>query len=135
MMAKAMVELGGFGQEHFGDAYLGDVRRTRSLIDLANRFARHPSGTLPHKCKCPSALRRCYDLMKVPAVTHQAVLEPHVLRTLRLIRKQQGVVLVLHDGSEVDYSGLTSLHPELGQIGEGHGKGYECMNSLAVLAK
>jgi hypothetical protein len=134
-MAKATLELGAFGQEHFGEAYLGDVRRTRSLIDLANRFARHPNGTLPHKCKCPKTLRRCYDLMKVAAVTHQAVLEPHVRRTLRLIRKQQGVVLVLHDGSELDYSGLFSLHPQLGQIGEGHGKGYECMNSLAVLAK
>jgi transposase-like protein len=134
-MAEAPLELSGFGQDHFGDAYLGDARRTRSLIDLANRFARHPSGTLPHKCKCPNALRRCYDLMKVPAVTHQSVLQPHVFRTLRLIRQQQGVVLALHDGSELDYSGLRSLHPELGQIGEGHGKGYECMNSLAVLAK
>jgi hypothetical protein len=134
-MARAKLELGGFGEEHFGSAYLGDVRRTRSLIDLANRFARHPSGTLPHKCKCPKALRRCYDLMKTKAVTHKAVLEPHVRRTLRLIRKQQGVVLLLHDGTELDYTSLKSLHPQLGQIGEGHGKGYECMNSLAVLAK
>jgi hypothetical protein len=129
------VPLGSFGEEHFKEARLGDVRRTRSLLDLANRFSRHPNGTLPHKCKCPNALRRCYDLMKVPAVTHQAVLEPHVHRTLRLIRQQRGVVLLLHDGSELDYSGLTSLHGDLGQIGNGHGKGYECMNSLAVLPK
>jgi hypothetical protein len=134
-MAEALLKVGSFGQEHFGEAYLGDVRRTRSLVDLANRFARHPNGSLPHKCSCPNALRRCYDLMKVPAVTHQAILEPHVRRTLRLIRQQQQVVLLLHDGSELDYSGLFSLHGQLGQIGEGHGHGYECLNSLAVLAK
>jgi hypothetical protein len=124
-----------FGQEHFGDAYLGDARRTRSLVDLADRFFRHPAGTLPHKCKCPNVLRRCYDLMKAPAVTHEAVLAPHVQRTLRLVQQQQGVVLFLHDGSELDYSGLTSMHPDLGQIGNGFGKGYECLNSLAVLPK
>jgi hypothetical protein len=132
-MADTTKSLGTFGEEHFGEAYLGDVRRTRSLVDQANRFFRHPGGTLPHKCKCPNALRRCYDLMKVSAVTHKAVLEPHVRRTLRLLHQQQGVVLLLHDGTELDYSGLKSLHPELGQIGNSFGKGYECMNSLAVL--
>jgi hypothetical protein len=66
-------------------------------------------------------------------VTHQAVLESPVRRTLRLIRQQRGVVLVLHDGTELDYSGLRSLHGELGQIGNRFGRGYECMNSLAVL--
>ena len=55
-------------------------------------------------------------------------------RTLRLIRQQQGVVLNIHDGTELDYTSIKSLHPEVGQIGEGSGKGYECMNSLAVVA-
>ncbi len=132
-MASTDVPLATFGQEHFGQVYLGDRRRTRCLVDLADRFFKHPSGTLPHKCKCPKALRRCYDLMKVDAVTHQAVLQPHVQRTLRLVQQHQGVVLYLHDGSELDYSGLTSLHDQLGQIGNGFGKGYECLNSLAVL--
>jgi hypothetical protein len=124
-----------FGQEHFGEAYLGDDRRTRSLVDLADRFGRHPHGSLPHKCKDPNALRRCYDLMNADAVTHEAVLAPHVQRTLRLVQQQCGVVLIVHDGSELDYSGLTSLHAQLGQIGNGFGKGYECLNSLAVLPK
>lgn len=132
-MVDSTVARDSFGAEHFGEASLGDVRRTRSLIELADRFFRHPAGTLPHKCKCPNALRRCYDLMKVPAVTHEAVLDPHVRRTLRLIRQQTGVVLLLHDGTELDYSGLLSLHGELGQIGNSYGRGYECMNSLAVL--
>jgi hypothetical protein len=132
-MADTMVALRSFGQEHFGDAYLGDDRRTRCLVELADRFLAHPSGTLPHKCKCPNALRRCYDLMKTPAVTHQAVLQPHVRRTLRLVRQQTGVVLFLHDLTELDYSGLTSLHGQLGQIGKGFGHGYQCHNSLAVL--
>jgi hypothetical protein len=124
-----------FGQEHFGQAYLGDDRRTRALVDLADRFYQHPRGTLPDKCKCPKALRRCYDLMKVDAVTHPAVLTPHVQRTVALVQQQRGVVLHLHDGTELDYSGLLSLHGQLGQIGNSFGHGYQCHNSLAVLAQ
>src|SRR5436190_13802371 len=125
--------LESFGKEHFGAARLGDVRRTRSLVDLADRFARHPKGSLPEKSKDPNALRRCYDLMKCPAVTHQSVLEPHIDRTIDLLLQQRGVVLMVHDPTELDYSGLTSLAGQLGQIGEGHGRGYLCHNSLAVL--
>jgi hypothetical protein len=125
--------LQSFGKEHFAAACLGDQRRTRCLVDLADRFARHPRGSLPEKCKDPNALRRCYDLMKSPAVTHPRVLEPHIRRTSELLLQQHGVVLLVHDPTELDFSGLTSLADQLGQIGEGHGKGYLCHNSLAVL--
>src|SRR5262249_57311012 len=42
------------------------------------------------------------------------------------------VVLILHDTTELDYSGLDI--PELGPIGNGHGRGYHCHNSLAITA-
>ncbi len=132
-MSQPVVTLGTFGEDHFGQAKLGDKRRTRSLVDLANRFARHPGGTLPQKCQDPNVLRRCYDLMNCDAVTHERVLEPHVQRVLRLACEQDGVVLILHDVTELDFSGLTSLHDQLGQIGNGFGHGYECLNSLAVV--
>lgn len=122
-----------FGHEHFGQARLGDQRRTNSLIDLANRFHQHPGGSLPQKCKDPNALRRCYDLMDTATVTHAAVLQPHVQRALRLVLSQTGVVLLVHDTTELDYSSHTALHDQLGQIGNGFGRGYECHNSLAVL--
>jgi hypothetical protein len=122
-----------FGEEHFGKAYLGDKRRTRCLVDLANRFARHPGGTLPEKCQDPNALRRCYDLMNVPAVTHDAVLQPHIQRTIAKVQQQSGVVLYVHDGSELDFSHVEALHDQLGQIGSGSGRGYQGLNSLAVL--
>jgi hypothetical protein len=42
---------------------------------------------------------------------------------------------VVHDGTELDFTSLTSLADHLGQIGEGHGRGYECHNALAVSAE
>jgi hypothetical protein len=51
------------------------------------------------------------------------------------MRVHEGVVLILHDTTELDYSGLSSLKDELGQIGNGGGRGYKCHNSVAVAAE
>jgi hypothetical protein len=68
--------------------------------------------------------------MNRPEVTHAAVLESHRQCTLHQMRQAQGVVLVLHDTTELDYSGLRSI-TDLGPIGGGHNRGYLCHNSLA----
>jgi hypothetical protein len=72
-------------------------------------------------------------LVRHPSVTHAAVLHHHRQRTLEQARTQAGVVLLVHDGTELDYTGKKSL-TGLGQIGQGHHRGYICHNSLAVVA-
>ena len=134
-MPPANYDLSPFGQEHFGAAELGDQRRTKSLVDLANRMAKHPSGSLPDKLKDPNALRRCYDLMNTEPVTHSAVLQPHVRHTAQRLLEHKGVALCLHDTTELDFTSHYSLRDQLGQIGDGNGRGYECHNSLVVLPK
>jgi hypothetical protein len=121
-----------FAQDNFGAAQLGDRRRTRSLVDLAERIARHPEGSLPQKFGDPNALRRCYDLMNTPAVTHAAVLTPHRDHTFAQLIDYDGVVLFVHDTTELNFTSHTKLHEELGPIGQEHGRGYQCHNSLAV---
>jgi hypothetical protein len=121
-----------WGQENFGTAQLRDKRRTRCLVDLADRLYRHPGGSQPQKFGDPKALQRCYKLMNQSPVTHPAVLEPHCRRTFQRLRDHDGVALLLHDGTELDFTSHPALHPELGQIGDGHGRGYICHNSLAV---
>lgn len=124
-----------FGEEHFGGARLGDVRRQRRLVAVANQMAKHPGGSLPDKVNSPANLKALYRLMDSDAVTHAEVLRPHVERTLDRMRAHEGVVLVIHDTTELDYSGRTSLRDDLGQIGNGGGRGYKCHNSLAVTAE
>ena len=121
-----------WGQENFGAAQLRDRRRTRCLVDLADRIHRHPGGSQPQKFGDPKALQRCYHLMNQRAVTQAAVLEPHRRRTFERLRGHDGTALLIHDGTELDYTSHPSLHGELGQIGDGHGRGYICHNSLAV---
>lgn len=131
MMLAPLSDLTQFGQEHFGQARLGDRRRTKRLVQLADRLARHPAGSVPEKLRCPAAYQALCRLVNTPEVTHAAVLQTHRDRTLTLMRQHQGPVLLIHDSTELDYTTKRSL-TDLGQIGNGGGRGYICHNSLAV---
>jgi hypothetical protein len=125
-----MKTVASFGERHFGGASLGDHRRTKCLVRIADRLYRHPGGTLPTKLHDPKDYKAMDRLMNRPEATHAAVLEPHRQHTLAQMRQVKGVVLVLHDTTELDYSGLRSI-TDLGPIGGGHNRGYLCHNSLA----
>jgi hypothetical protein len=122
-----------FGRVHFGSADLGDVRRVERLVSVADHLVRHPQGTFPKKFHDPADLKGFYRLMEQPTVTHASVLAPHGTETIRLMREYSGVVLNLHDTTVLDFSGLTEIE-ELGQVGDGNGRGYYCHNTLAVAA-
>jgi len=120
------------GQAMFGHAELGDVRRTERLVTTFDRFRRHPGGTLPDKLSSPADLKALYRLCASEAVTHAALVAAMRVYTLARIALHEGPVLVLHDATELDYSTLGTLADQLGQIGEGRGRGYICQNVLAV---
>lgn len=123
-----------FGQLNFGAARLGDLRRTKRLVHVADAIVRHPGGTLPQKLQSPRELEALYHLVNCDAVTHASVLAPHRERTLRKIAEHEGHVVVVHDTTELDYTGLESLK-DVGQIGNGSRRGWLCHNSLAVSPK
>ena len=121
-----------FGEVTFGHIQLGDQRRTRRLVTTVDRIMKHPGGTLPAKLKSPMDLKALYRLCDCKQVTHAALMHAARQRTLERISEHQGVVLVLHDATELDYTWHHSLKDQLGQIGDGGGRGYICHNSLAV---
>ena len=126
--------LSRFAQEHFGQAELGDVRRTKRLVQVAGQMLRHPGGTLPQKMAEPADLKGFYRLMNCQEVTHAAVMETHRQLTLSRMRQCNGVVLLIHDTTQLDYTGKHSLG-KLGQIAKGFHRGYLCHNTLAVEAQ
>lgn len=124
-----------FGTRNFGRADLGDRRRTRRLVSLVDIMCRHPGGTLPDKLNRPADLRAFYGLMNRPEVTHEVLMRNHADATRASIAALgKGVVLILHDATELDYTTKATLRDDLGQIGEGTHRGYICHNSLAVRA-
>lgn len=129
---QAPASSGCFGEVHFGSACLGDRRRTRRLVKTADLIMNHPGGTLPDKLGNWADLMGLYRLAAAEQVTHQAVIRAHCRRTLELASARPGVVLLLHDSTELDYTQLTALEDQVGQIGNGAGRGYICHNTLAV---
>jgi Transposase DNA-binding len=131
MEATPVSALPDFGQEHFGAANLGHKKRNACLVRIADALMRHPGGTLPDKLQSPAEYKAMIRLANRPETTHQAVLQAHLDRTFVQLRQLDGVGLLIHDGTELDYSGLHSI-TTLGPIGNGHNRGYLCHNSLAV---
>lgn len=122
------------GQAIFGNAQLGDQRRTWRLVQTFDLMRRHPGGTLPDKLASPADLRAFYRLCDCDDVTHAKVIEAARQHTFTRIAACQGAVLLVHDATELDYTTLTSLVDDLGQIGKGSRRGYVCQNVLAVEA-
>jgi hypothetical protein len=116
--------------------FFGDKRLHRRLHQTFDLMARRPAGTLPQKLVKRDALVGSYRMLNNPKVTHQAILESH--RASCLQRLEDAVartpllkVLLLHDTTVLDYSGLDV--EGLGQVGNGGGKGLYAHNSLAVI--
>lgn len=122
---------GTFGQVHFGDAPV-EPRRRRRLARLAEQILAHPQGTLPQKIPDPYQLDAAYRLFKADELTHAAALDTHLRLThARMALHQEGVVLIAHDDTLLDFSHL-GASAELGPIGNGNGNGFVCHNSLAL---
>jgi hypothetical protein len=120
-----------FGERHFGNAPLGHKKRTHALVKIANSIHRHPGETLPKKLHSPKVYKSMDRLVNRPEVTHTAVLHSHRELTRAKMRTLQRPVLIVHDTTELDYSGLHSID-DLGPIGNGGGRGLLCHNSLAI---
>lgn len=122
-----------FGQLNFAHAALGDKRRTDRLVELADRMAHRPGGSLPEKFNSPKDLKAMYRLFDCDMVTHQAILAAHQqYLTETLFPSRSRFTLVIHDATELEYTRHRSLSEDLGQIGNGFRRGYIAQNSLVV---
>jgi hypothetical protein len=119
-----------FVDHYFADLDLGHQSRNACFRRVATQISRHPGGTLPDKLGSPAAYAAMDRLMNRAETTHTAVLAPHYTKTLAKMALCDGVVVIVHDTTVLDYSGLRSLR--LARVGNGNGRGYLCHNALAV---
>ena len=123
------------GRAMFGHAQLGDKRRSDRAAMAFDQVRRHPGGTLPEKLNSPADLKALYRLCNCEDVTHAALLAAMRGYVFERIAEVKEPVLLLHDATELDYTTLTSIRDDLGQIGKGTRSGYICQNVLAVAAE
>jgi hypothetical protein len=118
-----------WAEQHFRAASLGDPRRTQRLVLSAALIAARPGCTFPQIFDW-NQLRAFYHLCDQESVHLASVQQPHWERTRQAMR-QQPLVLILHDTTELDFTSHTALQGA-GPIGDGGGRGFLQHNSLAV---
>jgi len=112
--------------ETFGMCELGDPRRTRRLVQVAQRVVEHPSGSFPDQMPDWAELKAAYRLFDADDVTFPAVTRPHWQKTRSLA---VGKTLVICDTTELNFG---SDREGLGRTGNGAGRGFLLHNALMV---
>jgi Transposase DNA-binding/Transposase DDE domain len=95
--AKAIERVGAIFQR----ADLGDPRRVRRAVGLAESLAKAPQLTLPKVWSTPAELEAGYRFLRSPHTEFCALMEA-VQRAAREAALRQGACLVLHDTTDVD---------------------------------
>jgi len=113
----------------FADAELGDVRRTKRLVELAHVLAQHPTAALPEACGDGAMLKAAYRFFSNDDIAPQDVLSSHIESTYSRLDKVP-LVLAVQDTTEVDWTG----HPAttgLGPLGHTACQGLHVHSTLA----
>ena len=119
-----------WAQATFGEVRLGDERRTRRAVSLAEAIAREPNVSLPKQLSEPKEVKATYRFLQSAQVSYEALLRPHVQQT-REQCEQQPVVLLVQDTTELDYQAHRQTSG-LGPIGNGRHQGFLLQTVLAV---
>jgi len=95
----------GIAAEFVG-AELGDARRSRRLLKVAECATAAPAVGFPRMVVDDSDLEGVYRLLNNEEVAPDNVLEPHVRATLARMRDVGGPVLIAHDTTDLRFGGL-----------------------------
>jgi Transposase DNA-binding/Transposase DDE domain len=100
----------------FGDARLGDTRRTRRLVELAAALARRAGSSIPAACEGnPAAVEGAYRFARNDAIEPGGIAEAGFEATAALVKKGKHTVLLAPEDSTV----LSYEHDvdDLGDVG------------------
>jgi len=104
-----------WAQTNFGTCDLGDKRRTRRIVKVAEEIAAKPAAGLAYQFEHWGDLKAAYRLFDSERVTFEAVARPHWELTKQ---RAQGRTLIINDTTELDFDGRRDIEG-LGPVGNG----------------
>ena len=116
--------------QEFGQAQLGDPRRTRRLVRLAQQRGRQPTASLPQGCDGWAGAKAAYRFFDNGMIQPEMILAAHRQVTVGRMA-QQPIVLLPQDTTQLDYS----THPDtdgLGVLHSANQRGLLLHTTLAV---
>ncbi|MFV8751943.1 IS4 family transposase [Nannocystaceae bacterium ST9] len=122
-----------WAHDTFSHAELGDLRRTRRLVDIGAAAARTPGGTVTSVLPTPAQKEGAFRLLESSAVETKAIARAVHVATARLAAKHSWIYVAL------DQSSLTFVDSKdvrgLGKVGHGTNPrlhGLQVMTGLAL---
>lgn len=119
-----------WAQRNFGECDLGDKRRNRRLIQIAEKMSSNPSASLPGQLPKWSDLKAAYRLFDCDQATLASIAGPHWQLTRQLSSQRQRV-LVIGDTTEMDFGRMRTIEG-VGPTGNGSGQGFLLHNAMMV---
>ena len=101
-----------WAEAEFGDAELGDARRTARLVQLARVLGAQPHASLPQAADDPAMLKAAYRFFDNDDIRAEAMLASHVASTQRRMQTVP-IVLAVQDTSVLDWT----THPATTGLG------------------
>lgn len=120
-----------WANEMFGTCDLGDKRRTKRLVKVAEKVAANPSASFPDQMETWGDIKALYRLFDAEDVTFTEIATPHWIHTRGLAR---GRTLVICDTTELDF-GCNREIEGVGPTGNGSGRGFLLHNAVMVNAE
>ncbi|MBD3182499.1 IS4 family transposase [Candidatus Poribacteria bacterium] len=104
-----------WSEQEFGNADLGDSRRTQRLIKLAEQRGCQPNASIAQSCGDNASAKAAYRFYENESICMSDILSSHQQATQKRIN-QESVVLAVQDTTQLDYTshpateGLGTLH-------------------------
>lgn len=122
-----------WAEQQWGQAELGDARRTQRAVAVGAALAANPAASLPEQMLNWGELKAAYRLLAEADVSHAALSQPHWEKTQKqAVSSNAAVILFVQDTSELDYSRQKQTKG-LGHIGDSKGRGLMLHSCLAVI--
>lgn len=124
------VSAGSWAEAEFGQAELGDARRTQRLIKLASQRGAQPNASIPQECGDKAATKAAYRFYENSEISHGAILRSHQQATCERLRAER-IVLAVQDTTDLNYT----AHPAttgLGILNDANHHGLLVHTTLAV---
>jgi hypothetical protein len=131
IMTSATMDAKTWAREQFGQCDLGDRRRTKRAVYMAQRIAENPSGSFPDIFERWEDVKAAYALFAAKGVSFAALARPHWEQTRACA---PACYLVIGDTTEVDF-GIRREISGLGPTGNGTGRGFLLHSALLVGAE
>ena len=115
VMTTLLVEPAAWAEQQFGNCDLGDIRRTKRLVQVATQAAARPDGSTPDQTETWGHCKAAYRLMDCDDVSHANIIGPHCEQTRQSCPAGSVQLILCDDSTDVDFGRSV---PGLGPVGK-----------------